>query len=65
MGDLQGARPYYEKALEIRKKVLGKEHPDTALSLNNLGFLLRAMGEQHKKPISKYKRLFRRLLKQS
>jgi tetratricopeptide (TPR) repeat protein len=39
MGDLPAARPYYEKALEIRKKVLGEEHPDTARSLNNLAML--------------------------
>ena len=29
MGDLQAAKPYYEKALEIRKKVLGEAHPDS------------------------------------
>jgi tetratricopeptide (TPR) repeat protein len=39
MGDYPAARPYYEKALEIRKKVLGDEHPDTARSLNNLAIL--------------------------
>jgi tetratricopeptide (TPR) repeat protein len=39
MGDYQAARPYYEKALEIRKKVLGEKHPDTAGSLNNLATL--------------------------
>ncbi len=37
--------PYYEKALEIRKKVLGEKNPDTVYSLNNIGGLLRAMGE--------------------
>jgi tetratricopeptide (TPR) repeat protein len=45
LGDNDGARPYYEKALEIRRNVLGEEHPDTALSLNNLGALLQAMGD--------------------
>jgi hypothetical protein len=30
------ARPLYERALAIREKVLGAEHPDTANSLNNL-----------------------------
>jgi tetratricopeptide (TPR) repeat protein len=45
IGDFQAARPYYEKALEIRKKVLGEEHPDTAHSLNNMGALLDSMGE--------------------
>jgi tetratricopeptide (TPR) repeat protein len=45
MGDYDGARPYYEKALEINRNVLGEEHPDTATSLNNLGALLRATGD--------------------
>lgn len=31
--------------LAIREKVLGPEHPDTALSLNNLGSLLQAEGD--------------------
>ena len=39
MGDLAAARPYYEQALEIRRKVLGEEHPDTATSLNNMAIL--------------------------
>ncbi len=28
-GDLAGARPYYERALAIRERVLGPEHPDS------------------------------------
>jgi tetratricopeptide (TPR) repeat protein len=35
-GDLAGARPLYERALAIREKGLGPDHPDTAQSLNNL-----------------------------
>jgi Tfp pilus assembly protein PilF len=31
--------------LAICEKVLGPEHPDTAQSLNNLGFLLRSQGD--------------------
>src|SRR5207237_1429866 len=45
MGDLAGARPYYERALAIREQALGLQHPDTAQSLNNLGFLLQALGD--------------------
>jgi tetratricopeptide (TPR) repeat protein len=45
MGDLAGARPYYQRALAINEKVLGGEHPDTALNLNNLGYLLDSMGD--------------------
>ncbi len=44
MGNLAEARPYYERALAIREKALGPDHPDTATSLNNLGYLLQAMG---------------------
>jgi CHAT domain-containing protein len=45
MGDFSGARPYYEQALAINRKVLGEEHPAMATSLNQLGALLRAMGD--------------------
>lgn len=41
-GDPAGARPFYKRALAIREKVLGLEHPDTARSLNNLGCVHRA-----------------------
>ena len=33
------------RAESYGQKVLGEAHPDTANSLNNLGFLLRAIGE--------------------
>jgi Tfp pilus assembly protein PilF len=39
------ARPYYERALALRERALGPEHPDSASSLNNLGALLRAQGD--------------------
>lgn len=39
------ARPLYERAMTIREKVLGPEHPDTASSLNNLAGLLQAQGD--------------------
>ncbi|HEX7184147.1 MAG TPA: tetratricopeptide repeat protein, partial [Thermoanaerobaculia bacterium] len=45
IGDLAGARPYYERAQGIREKVLGPEHPHTARSLNNLGALLDSQGD--------------------
>jgi tetratricopeptide (TPR) repeat protein len=34
------ARPLYERALAIRAKVLGPDHPDTVASLNDLAVLL-------------------------
>jgi tetratricopeptide (TPR) repeat protein len=39
MVDYKAAEPYYKQALEIRKKVLGEEHPDYASSLNDIGGL--------------------------
>ena len=44
-GDLADARPLHERALAIREKALGPEHPDTALSLSNLARVLRDLGE--------------------
>jgi tetratricopeptide (TPR) repeat protein len=42
------ALPMYERSLAIWEKALGAEHPDTALSLNNLAGLYRAQGEYGK-----------------
>ena len=42
---LPGRGRYYERALAIREKALGPEHPDTATSLNNLACLLLAQGD--------------------
>jgi len=39
-GDLAGARPLLERALAIREKALGPEHPATATVRNNLASLL-------------------------
>ncbi len=39
-GALKETRPYYDRALAIREEVLGPEHPDTAMSLEDVGALL-------------------------
>ena len=39
------AEPLFRQSLEIRQKVLGPEHPDTAQSLNNLAVLLQDAGK--------------------
>ena len=44
-GDLAGARPLYERALAIREKVLGPEHPDTARASTTSPVLLQAQGD--------------------
>ena len=36
LGEYTQAEPLYEQALEISRRVLGDDHPDTAGSLNNL-----------------------------
>jgi tetratricopeptide (TPR) repeat protein/nucleoside phosphorylase len=44
-GDYATTLPLYERALEIGERVLGKDHPLTATSLNNLADLYRATGQ--------------------
>jgi tetratricopeptide (TPR) repeat protein len=39
------ARPLFERALAIREKALGPEHPHTADSLSNLARLLQEQGD--------------------
>jgi tetratricopeptide (TPR) repeat protein len=39
------AQPLLEKALAMRRKVLGEDHPDTATSYNNLAYDLDAQGK--------------------
>ncbi|MCK5661163.1 MAG: tetratricopeptide repeat protein, partial [Methanosarcinales archaeon] len=39
------AEPIYKRALEIREKVIGTEHPDVATNLNNLAGLYRDQGK--------------------
>ena len=41
-GDYAGAEPLYRRALEAGERTLGKEHPNTLTSVNNLASLLEA-----------------------
>ncbi|MCS6880196.1 MAG: tetratricopeptide repeat protein [Oscillochloridaceae bacterium] len=43
-GNYAAARPLYERALAIRERALGPDHPDTAQSLHNLAELFRVQG---------------------
>ena len=43
-GDLADTRRLHEQVLEVRRRVLGEEHPDTIRSMNNLAVILRAQG---------------------
>ncbi|RKK62252.1 hypothetical protein BFJ66_g1057 [Fusarium oxysporum f. sp. cepae] len=44
-GRYEGAAKLYRETLEMRQKVLGKEHPNTFSSMNNLAIVLNNMGE--------------------
>jgi tetratricopeptide (TPR) repeat protein len=44
-GQTREAFPLAQKALDIRKRLLGEHHPDYATSLNNLAALYRSRGE--------------------
>ncbi|GGA02720.1 tetratricopeptide repeat protein [Elstera cyanobacteriorum] len=45
LGDLPGARALEEHVLDIRRRFLGPEHPDTLTGMNNLAETLRAQGD--------------------
>jgi tetratricopeptide (TPR) repeat protein len=52
MGDYAKTEPFLQRALKIREKALGPDHPNTAASLNNLAALYRSMGDYAKaKPL--------------
>ncbi len=44
-GDYAEAEPLYQRALEAQERTLGKEHPDTLASVNNLAGLLQDKGD--------------------
>ena len=46
--DFNLALEYYDKALTIRGKVIGMEHPYTAISHNNIGLVYNNMGDHDK-----------------
>jgi len=43
-GRYDQAEPLYLQALELRKRLLGEEHPDVATSINNLALLYKSQG---------------------
>ncbi|RFU27453.1 hypothetical protein B7463_g8883, partial [Scytalidium lignicola] len=44
-GKYSEAEPIYRQTLALRKKVLGPEHPNTLMSMNNLAMLLDSQGK--------------------
>jgi tetratricopeptide (TPR) repeat protein len=53
--DYDLALEYYQKALEIRKKVLGESHPDLSTSYNNIGAIYDAK-EDYRKSLKYYQK---------
>jgi tetratricopeptide (TPR) repeat protein len=47
-GKYEQAEPLHMQALEMRKRLLGEEHPDVARSLNNLAALYESQGKYEK-----------------
>ncbi|HKI16800.1 MAG TPA: tetratricopeptide repeat protein, partial [Isosphaeraceae bacterium] len=45
VGKFAEAQPLFEQALEIRRRLLGDDHPDTALSYHNLAYNLQGLGK--------------------
>ena len=45
LGAYAQARPLYERALSLKERTFGKDHPETALSLNDLALLLQDQGD--------------------
>ncbi len=63
-GKFAQAQPLYEKALEIRRRLLTDHHPDTAVSYNSVAFNLNTQGKfaQAKPLCEKALEINRRLL---
>lgn len=49
------AEHLYRRALEMKEKLLGKDHPDVAMTLNNLAVLLKKQ-EKYEEAASMYER---------
>ena len=45
-GDLENALVQYQKALEIRTRVFGSDHPDVAASYQNIGIVYGKKGDR-------------------
>src|SRR5205823_270248 len=45
LGDYPAAQFHLERALEVRRDVLGEEHPDTLNSMNDLALLHKVQGQ--------------------
>ncbi|MGI2909795.1 tetratricopeptide repeat protein, partial [Tolypothrix sp. VBCCA 56010] len=62
-GRYSEAEPLYQKALQLTQRLLGEEHPDVAMSYNNLALLYESQGRYseaeplYQKALQLYQRL--------
>ena len=63
-GDFENALVQHQKALEIRTRVFGSEHPDVATSYQNLAAVYQRQGNhvQTKEMVTKAYHIFLRML---
>ena len=63
-GDHENALVQYQKALEIRTRVFGSDHPDVATSYQNLAAVYQSQGNhvQTKEMVTKAYHIFLRML---
>ena len=45
LGDLEGARTHFQRALAIDEKAFGPDHPNVAIAVDNLGLVLKDLGD--------------------
>ena len=45
LGDMEGAKKMFERALEIGEAAYGPDHPTVAIYVNNLGLVLKDLGD--------------------
>jgi hypothetical protein len=45
LGDYPAAQPHLERSLELRRRVLKEEHPDTLMAMNSLALLYHSQGQ--------------------
>lgn len=55
-GRYDAALPFAQRALAIQEKVLGPEHPNVAMSLNDLALLYRAKGDYARADPARHRR---------
>ena len=48
MGEYDKALEWYQRALEGREQALGKDHPSTLSTVNNMAIVFQSMGEYDK-----------------